>query len=43
MFHVKRKKCKKKKMKEKNFSSLILKQYQSTDLKSFLKWFGISD
>ena len=40
MFHVKRRKCKKKKMVEK---SLILNQYQSADLKSFWNWFGISD
>ena len=38
MFHVKRKK-----MAEKNLRGLILKQYQSADLKSFLNWFGISD
>ena len=43
MFHVKRKKHKKKKMVEKNLRSLILKQYQSADLKSFWNWFGISD
>ena len=43
MFHVKRKKCKKKKMVEKNLRSLIWKQYQSADLKSFWNCFGISD
>ena len=43
MFHVKRKKCKKKKMIEKNLRSLILKQYQSASLKGFWNWFGISD
>ena len=35
MFHVKRKKCKKKEMVEKNLGSLILEQYQSADLKNF--------
>ena len=35
MFHVKRKEFKKKKMAEKNLRTLILKQYQSADLKSF--------
>ena len=43
MFNVKRKKCKKKKMVEKNLRSLIWKQYQSADLKSFWNCFGISD
>ena len=43
MLDVKRKKWKRKKMVEKNLRSLILKQYQSADLKSFWNWFGISD
>ena len=43
MFHVKRKKCKKKKRVEKNLRSLILKQYQSADLNRFSNCFGISD
>ena len=43
MLHVKRKKYKKKKMVEKNLRSLILKQYQNADLKSFWNWFGISN
>ena len=34
---------KKKRMVEKNLKSLILKQYQSADLKSFWNWFEISD
>ena len=43
MFHVKRSKCKKKKMIEKNLRSLLLKKYQSSDLKSFWNWVGIPD
>ena len=35
MFRVKRKKCQEKKIVEKNLRSLILKQYESADLKSF--------
>ena len=42
-FMLKKKKCKKKKMVERNLRNLILKQYQGTDLKSFWNWFGISD
>ena len=34
---------KKKKMAEKSLRSLILKQYQSADLKTFWNWFEISD
>ena len=36
-------KKKKKKNVDKNLSCLILKQYQSADLKSFWNWFGVSD
>ena len=43
MFHIKRNKYEKKKMVEKNLRSLILKQHQSADLKSFWNWFGFSD
>ena len=35
MLSIKRKKSKKKKMVQKNLRSLILKQHQSADLKSF--------
>ena len=34
---------KEKKTAEKNLRSLILKQYQSADLKSFWNWFDIAD
>ena len=34
MFHVNRKKCKKKKMVEKNLRSLILRQHQRANLKT---------